>query len=40
MLDSYYDLTEELLDECSFCGESCDGRYCSRNCKKAYEAEN
>lgn len=40
MLDNYLDYSEELLDECAFCGESCDGQYCSRDCKKAYEAEN
>lgn len=31
---------EELEDECAFCGEECNGTYCSKECKKAYEAEN
>ena len=31
---------DDLEDECIFCGEPCDGLYCSKECKKAYEAEN
>ena len=27
-------------DECDFCGTPCDGEYCSKECKKAYESEN
>lgn len=31
---------EEREKECLYCGEPCDGNYCNKGCKKAYEAEN
>ena len=31
---------EELENKCRFCGEQCEQTYCSKDCKKAYEAEN
>jgi hypothetical protein len=40
MLDAYNEIPEELEDECWFCGSECDGKYCSRDCRNAYEAEN
>ena len=30
----------EPENECSFCKVPCDGEYCSKQCKKAYESEN
>ena len=30
----------ELENDCAYCGEPCDGRYCSRECKKADELDN
>jgi len=30
----------ELEDRCIYCGEPCENRYCSRECKKADESEN
>ena len=27
-------------NECAFCGEPCEEKYCDSNCKKAYEHEN
>ncbi len=26
--------------ECLFCGDPCEGDFCSKECKKAYESEN
>jgi hypothetical protein len=41
MIDTYNNpYPEDMEDECSFCGEPCDGNYCSKDCKKAYESEN
>lgn len=40
MIDTYNEPIERTEDECSFCGEPCNGRYCSNECKKAYESEN
>ena len=31
---------EEPQNECSYCGEPCEGRYCDKNCEKAYENDN
>ena len=31
---------EELVNECLYCGEECNGSYCNKECKKAYESEN
>lgn len=27
-------------NNCAYCGEPCDGEFCSRECRKAYLAEN
>lgn len=40
MIDTWNNPPEELQDECNFCGEQCNGSYCSRECKKGYESEN
>lgn len=40
MIDTWNNPPEELQDECNFCGEQCNGNYCSRECKKGYESEN
>ena len=34
------DTPEDLENECDFCGEPCNGRYCDSQCKKAYEQDN
>lgn len=31
---------ESEEDECEFCGEPCNGEFCSSECRKAYLAEN
>lgn len=31
---------EELQNECAYCGEPCEKRYCDNECKKAYENDN
>lgn len=28
---------EEKENECGFCGAPCDGDFCDKECKKAYE---
>lgn len=33
-------IDEELEDECVYCGEPCNGTYCDKECKKAYEQDN
>lgn len=40
MIYTYNNPSEDMEDECNFCGEPCDGNYCSRECRKAYESEN
>jgi hypothetical protein len=30
----------ELENNCAYCGEPCEVRYCSRECKKADELDN
>jgi hypothetical protein len=40
MIDTWNNPPDELEEECDFCGEPCNGHYCSRECKKAYESEN
>jgi len=40
MIDTWNYPQDELEDECDFCGEPCNGHYCSIECKKAYESEN
>jgi hypothetical protein len=39
-MDTWNNPPEELEDDCKFCGEPSNGRYCSSECKKAYESEN
>lgn len=34
------DTPEEPENECAFCGELCESRYCDNQCKKAYEQDN
>ena len=31
---------EEMENECEYCGESCDGRFCNKECEQAYIADN
>ena len=31
---------EEELDECGYCGEACNGRFCNKECEMAYIADN
>lgn len=39
--DNWKQQTPEYPEnECAFCGEPCEGRYCDNNCKKAYEQDN
>lgn len=38
--DDYLEEPEVDVDECAFCGFPCTGTYCSKECRKAYEAEN
>ena len=40
--DNYKQQTppEEPQNECAYCGEHCEGRYCDKQCKKAYENDN
>ena len=40
MIDTYNNPPEDMEDECNLCGEPCDGNYCSKECRKAYESEN
>lgn len=40
MIDSREYPEEELESECLYCGSECNGPYCNKECKKAYESEN
>jgi len=40
MIDTWDYPTEEMEHECNFCGVECEGEYCSRQCRRAYESEN
>ncbi len=40
MIDSREYESEELENECLYCGEECEKTYCNKECKKAYECEN
>jgi len=31
---------EEKENTCNFCGEECDGEFCSKECEKVYKSEN
>lgn len=35
MIDTYNTPPEEKERECAFCGEPCDGEFCSKDCKRA-----
>lgn len=40
MIDSREYPPEETDHECHYCGEPCNGSFCNRDCKKAYEHDN
>ncbi len=40
MIDTYNTERPQEENECAFCGEPCEKRYCDRNCKKGYEQDN
>ena len=40
MIDTWNNPPEEKENECAYCGDPCDGRYCSNDCRKGYEADN
>lgn len=40
MIDSREYPPEEFENQCAFCGEECNGSFCSKECKKAYEHDN
>jgi len=31
------EVPEEKENECGYCGEPCEGEFCNKDCKKAYE---
>ncbi len=31
---------EECENECGYCGDECNGEFCSKSCSKAYKSEN
>lgn len=39
MRDSEYP-PEELENNCDYCGEPCEGRFCNSDCKKAHQYDN
>jgi hypothetical protein len=40
MIDTYNNERPEEHNECGYCGEPCEGKYCNTYCKKGYESEN
>lgn len=40
MTDTWNNPPEEKERECNYCGEPCDVRYCSDDCRKGYESDN
>lgn len=40
MTDTWNNPPEDKENECKYCGELCDGRYCSTDCRKGYESDN
>ncbi len=34
------DFPEELENECGYCGEPCESRFCNKECEMAYIADN
>ncbi len=40
MLDTWNNPPEDKENECAYCGEPSEGRYCSNDCKKGYESDN
>jgi hypothetical protein len=39
MIDSREYQEEEKENECTYCGEPCDGPFCDRLCLKAYDQD-
>lgn len=40
MIDTWSYPPDDMEDECEFCGEPCDGRFCSDSCKREHAADN
>ena len=40
MINSNEYPSEELENECLYCGEECEKTYCDKECRKAYEQDN
>jgi hypothetical protein len=40
MIDTWSYPPDDMEDECDFCSEQCDGRFCSDSCRREYEADN
>ena len=40
MIDSREYPPEEKENQCGFCGEDSDGKFCCKECEKAYKSEN
>ena len=40
MIDTYNNERPQEENECAFCGEPCEARYCDNNCKKGDESDN
>jgi len=40
MIDTWSYPPDDMEDECNFCGETCNGHYCSDSCRREYEADN
>jgi hypothetical protein len=40
MIDSREYPPEEYENECGYCGEECNGEFCSKSCRRGYECEN
>jgi hypothetical protein len=40
MIDTWSYPPDDMEDECGFCGETCNGNYCSDSCRREYEADN
>jgi hypothetical protein len=40
MIDTWSYPPDDMEDQCEFCSEQCDGRFCSDSCKREYEADN
>lgn len=40
MIDTWSYPPDDMEDQCEFCSEQCDGRFCSDSCRREYEADN